>query len=221
MFATLNQYDVTLIGGDTTKGPLSVTITAQGFVPKGKALFRHKAKVGDLIYVSGTLGDSAAGLNWILQGKSAVDFDTEFLVKRHFHPTPRVELGQALVDVAHSCIDISDGLVADLGHILTRSQCSAEIDLSFLPLSTSLKKTYSLEKAEVFALSGGEDYELCFTIPANKKSEIEKLSQSLNVPCTCIGKIVQQNNNQITFLKDGRVINYQAPSGFDHFKDKQ
>ena len=220
LFDTLNQYDVTLIGGDTTKGPLSVTITAQGFVPKGKALFRHNAKVGDLIYVSGTLGDSAAGLNWILQGKSAVDFDTEFLVKRHFHPTPRVELGQALVNVAHSCIDISDGLVADLGHILTRSQCSAEIDLSFLPLSTSLKKTYSLEKAEAFALSGGEDYELCFTIPANKKSEIEKLSQSLKVPCTCIGKIVPQNNNQITFLKDGRVINYQAPSGFDHFKDK-
>ena len=122
------------------KGPLSVTITAQGFVPTGKALFRHKAKVGDLIYVSGTLGDSAAGLNWILQGKSAVDFDTEFLVKRHFHPTPRVELGQALVDVAHSCIDISDGLVADLGHILTRSQCSAEIELSSLPLSTFLKK---------------------------------------------------------------------------------
>ena len=133
LFDTLNQYDVTLIGGDTTKGPLSVTITAQGVVPKGKALFRHNAKVGDLIYVSGSLGDSAAGLNWILQGKSAVDFDTEFLVKRHFHPTPRVELGQALVNVAHSCIDISDGLVADLGHILTRSQCSAEIDLSFLP----------------------------------------------------------------------------------------
>ena len=124
------------------------------------------------------------------------------------------------MDVAHSCIDISDGLVADLGHILTRSQCSAEIELSSLPLSTSLKKTYRLEKVEAFALSGGEDYELCFTVPANKKSEIEKLSQSLNVPCTCIGKIVPQNSNQITFLKDGQVINYQAPSGFDHFKDK-
>ena len=95
-----------------------------------------------------------------------------------------------------------------------------EIELSTLPLSTSLKKTYRLEKAESFALSGGEDYELCFTVPANKKAEIEKLSQSLNVPCTCIGKIVQQNSNQITFLKDERVINYQAPSGFDHFKDK-
>ena len=104
--------------------------------------------------------------------------------------------------------------------VLTRSQCSAEIELSTLPLSTPLKKTYRLEKAEAFALSGGEDYELCFTVPANKKSEIEKLSQSLNIPCTCIGKIVPQNNNQITFLKDGRVINYQAPSGFDHFKDK-
>ena len=220
LFDTLNQYDVTLIGGDTTKGPLSVTITAQGLVPKGKALFRHNAKVGDLIYVSGTLGDSAAGLNWILQGKSAVNFDAEFLVKRHVHPTPRVELGQALMEIAHSCIDISDGLVADLEHILTRSQCSAEIELSTLPLSTPLKKTYSLEKAESFALSGGEDYELCFTVPANKKAEIEELSQLLNVPCTCIGKIVPQNNNPITFFKDGRVINYQAPSGFDHFKDK-
>ena len=96
------------------------------------------------------------------------------------------------MDVAHSCIDISDGLVADLGHILTRSQYSAEIDLSLLHLSTSLKKTYSLEKAEAFALSGGEDYELCFTVPANKKSEIEKLSQSLNVPCTCIGKLFRK-----------------------------
>ena len=152
--------------------------------------------------------------------KSAVDFDTEFLVKRHFHPIPRVELGQALGKIAHSCIDISDGLIADLGHILTRSQCSAEIELSTLPLSTPLKKTYRLEKAEAFALSGGEDYELCFTVPTNKKAEIEKLSQLLNVPCTCIGKIVPQNNNPITFLKDGRVINYQAPSGFDHFKDK-
>ena len=141
---------MTLIGGDTTKGPLSVTITA-GFVPKGKALFRHNTKVGDLIYVSGTLGDSAAGLNWILQGKSAVDFDTEFLVKRHFHPTPRVELGQALVDVAHSCIDISDGLVADLGHILTRSQCSVEIELSTLPLSTSLKNI-SLRKGRIVCI---------------------------------------------------------------------
>ncbi|MFC2502310.1 MAG: thiamine-monophosphate kinase, partial [Haemophilus parainfluenzae] len=141
-------------------------------------------------------------------------------VKRHFHPTPRVELGQALVNVAHSCIDISDGFVADLGHILTRSQCSAEIELSTLPLSTPLKKTYRLEKTEAFALSGGEDYELCFTVPANKKAEIEKLSQSLNIPCTCIGKIVQQNNNPITFFKDGRIINYQALSGFDHFKDK-
>ena len=85
------------------------------------------------------------------------------------------------MNVAHSCIDISDGLVADLGHILTRSQCSAEIELSTLPFSTSLKKTYSLEKAEAFALSGGEDYELCFTVPANKKAEIEKLFSKITI----------------------------------------
>ena len=101
LFDTLNQYDVTLIGGDTTKGPLSVTITAQGFVPKGKALFRHNTKVGDLIYVSGTLGDSAAGLNWILQGKSAVDFFTEFLLKSPFQPNPPGELCKSLFDLSH------------------------------------------------------------------------------------------------------------------------
>ena len=102
------------------------------------------------------------------------------------------------MDVAHSCIDISDGLVADLGHILTKPMFSGDwiIYLAFIHTS---QKTYRLEKAEAFALSGGEDYELCFTVPANKKAEIEKLSQLLNVPCTCIGKIVPQNNDPITF----------------------
>ena len=139
-FDILDHYNVDLIGGDTTKGPLSVTITAQGIMAKNKCLCRHHAKVGDWIYVSGTLGDSAAGLSFLLQGKSAVNSAQEYLIRRHLHPTPRVLLGMelAMTGFVNAAVDISDGLVADLGHILTRSQCGAVVELDKLPLSTQL-----------------------------------------------------------------------------------
>lgn len=224
LLQTLKDYNVTLIGGDTTKGTLSITITAQGIVKKGIALCRHQAKPGDLIYVSGTLGDSAAGLQRILAGKRAVGFDEEFLQQRHLRPTPRVALGQALVDIAHSAIDLSDGLNSDLRHILKRSQCAAEIELSSLPFSSALLNLYERTQAEQFALSGGEDYELCFTVPPENQTVLESRLRDLDVLCTCIGRVVPAFEKKcgqfsIHFLRDGQPIEYSVSLGFDHFKE--
>lgn len=224
---TLRDYNVTLIGGDTTKGTRAITITAQGFVEKGKALCRHQAKAGDLIYVSGTLGDSAAGLQLILagelKGKSALDIDRAFLLHRHFRPTPRVALGRALVGIANAAIDLSDGLLSDLGHILKRSQCGAEIELAALPLSSSILRLFSRDQAERFALSGGEDYELCFTVPVENKEKLELTLKNLKLPCACIGRIVTAQTRggfALNFLRHGEAVQLAPMSGFDHFKDE-
>lgn len=222
---TLSAYDVSLIGGDTTKGPLSVTITAQGWVENGKALCRHQAKAGDLIYVSGTLGDSAAGLQRLISGESAVNSEERFLIQRHLRPTPRVSLGRALSahQLAHAAIDLSDGLISDLRHILKRSQCAAEIELSDLPLSSSLLNLYARSQAEQWALSGGEDYELCFTVPPEKQSLLDSVLNDLNLPYTCIGRITEAECGQFSlrFLRHGQPTHFSSQSGFDHFKDNQ
>lgn len=228
LLQTLKDYNVTLIGGDTTKGALSVTITAQGLVEKDKALCRHQAKIGDWIYVSGTLGDSAAGLQRLLAGKSAVNSDEVFLLDRHLRPTPRVALGRALTGLAHACIDLSDGLISDLGHILARSRCAAEIDLTALPLSSSILNLYDRQTAEQFALSGGEDYELCFTVPEKKQDLLEARLKNLAVPCTCIGRIVGVEEMEaeekcgqfsLRFFRNGKFVDNPATHGFDHFKE--
>ncbi|BFU59782.1 MULTISPECIES: thiamine-phosphate kinase [Rodentibacter] len=219
----LKNYNVTLIGGDTTKGALSITITAQGLIEKGRALCRHQAKVGDLIYVSGTLGDSSAGLQMLLSGKSAVNSDDEFLQQRHFRPIPRITLGRALMGIANAAIDISDGLISDLGHILNRSQCSAEIELSALPLSSALLSHHNRTQAELLALSGGEDYELCFTVSAENQAKFEERLKYLDVPCTCIGRTVAAKCGRFSlhFLREGEEVELAPLSGFDHFREEK
>ncbi|HDR1022669.1 TPA: thiamine-phosphate kinase [Pasteurella multocida] len=222
-FDILDHYNVDLIGGDTTKGPLSITITAQGIIPKGKALCRHSAKVGDWVYVSGTLGDSAAGLALVLNGKSAVNSTQEYLIQRHLRPTPRVLLGLELSvsSLANSAIDISDGFMADLGHILSRSQCGALIDISKLPLSEQLIEMVGREKAEILALTGGEDYELCFTVPDNNKAKLERALAYIGVQYTCVGQIraISPNNKKrIKFERNGEPVELDIKPGFDHFK---
>ena len=147
LFAILDRYGVSLIGGDTTKGPLSITLTAQGFLPKNQGLFRHQAKVGDWIFVSGFLGDSAAGLDLLLQNRKIENESDRYFIQRHLHPTPRVELGLALRSFSCCALDISDGLLADLEHILERSQVGAEIYLENLPLSHHLCTQYEQTQA--------------------------------------------------------------------------
>ncbi|WP_439327575.1 thiamine-phosphate kinase [Lonepinella sp. BR2357] len=225
MFEILNEHHVALIGGDTTSGSVpSITITAQGFVEKNTALRRDQAKVGDWIYVSGTLGDGLAGfylLSDLYQGKkSAVNLEESYLIQRNLRPTPRISLGLALTQHQLSCcaLDLSDGLVGDLGHILDRSGVSAVINLEDLPCSSALLNLYGREQAEQFALQGGEDYELCFTVPDHQKALLEQHLAPLKVPYTCIGRIVEKNPQQnMTYQRQGKMVDLHI-SSFEHFK---
>lgn len=216
LFAILDRYGVSLIGGDTTKGPLSITLTAQGFLPQDQGLFRHQAKEGDWIFVSGYLGDSAAGLDLLLNNRKIDTESDRYLVQRHLRPTPRVELGLALRTFSQSALDISDGLLADLGHILERSQVGAEIYLENLPLSRHLLNQVSLEQAEKFALTGGEDYELCFTVSEEKRAEMETILRSQGIKVTCIGKILPLASG-LNLIRNGEKIALPNHIGFDHF----
>lgn len=222
-FDILDYYNVDLIGGDTTRGPLSITITAHGILSKSKALCRHSAKVGDWIYVSGSLGDSAGGLALLKQAKSAVGFDEEFLIQRHLRPTPRVLLGLELsiAKLANAAVDISDGFVADLTHILAKSGCGAVVHLENLPLSSPLIRVFGREQAEKFALGGGEDYELCFTVPDSHKTKLDKTLTHIGVAYTCVGQVRAanpHNGKRIQFQRHGQPVELTHSLGFDHFK---
>ena len=216
LFAILDRYGVSLIGGDTTKGPLSITLTAQGFLPENQGLFRHQAKVGEWVFVSGFLGDSAAGLDLLLQNRKIENESDRYFIQRHLRPTPRVELGLALRSFSCCSLDISDGLLADLGHILERSQVGAEIYLENLPLSRHLCTQYEQTQAEKFALTGGEDYELCFTVSEEKREEMEQVLSSQGIKVTCIGKILPQTSG-LNLLKNGEKVALPEHCGFDHF----
>ena len=170
-FAALaGEFKLALVGGDTTQGPLSITVTVHGFVPDGAALLRSGARVGDGVYVTGTLGDAAAGLRCLDPAEGAAagsrpapSTSYATLIERLDRPTPRVAQGLALRGRASACIDISDGLVADLGHICAASGVGAEIDVESLPASSALLGACDAATRHVLQLAGGDDYELCFT----------------------------------------------------------
>lgn len=216
-FSTLEYYQVQLIGGDTTKGPLSLTLTVHGTVPVGRELRRKGAAIGDWIYVTGTLGDSAAGLA-ILQKRLLVKNEkiANFLLRRHLHPLPRLNVGLGLRGIASSAIDLSDGLVSDLGHILKASHCGAKIFVDKLPLSSAITSVVTHEQAIQWALAGGEDYELCFTVSEKNRGLFETQLIHTNVAFQCIGQITNQVQH-IQFLQNGNPIEFNL-SGYDHFK---
>ncbi|MDE1262769.1 thiamine-phosphate kinase [Vibrio aestuarianus] len=215
-FELANYYNIQLIGGDTTKGPLSLTLTVQGFVPQEQALLRSGAKVGDWVYVTGDLGDSKAGLDIILDNAlRAKPFALE-LEKRHYLSTPRILAGQALLNLASAAIDISDGLVSDIKHILERSQVGVSLDVATLPLSQELLQfADSLETAQQYALTSGEEYELCFTVPEQNKGSIESALAHCGCKVSCIGQIRPQGTFELHH--QGKVLNWQL-NGYDHFK---
>lgn len=216
LFDLLNYYGMQLIGGDTTRGPLSMTLGIHGFVPAGRALKRAGAKPGDWIYVTGTPGDSAAGLA-ILQNRLQVAdaTDREYLLKRHLRPTPRILQGQALRDLASAAIDLSDGLISDLGHIVKASACGARVDLDALPWSDAMTRHVEPEQALRWALSGGEDYELCFTVPELNRGALEVAMGQLGVAFTCIGQM-SADVEGIHFMRDGTPVTFDW-KGYDHF----
>lgn len=216
LFEQLDYYDMQLIGGDTTKGPLSMTLGIHGYVPMGRALKRDGAKPGDWVYVTGTPGDSAAGLA-ILLNQLTVDVaeDAAYLRQRHLRPTPRILQGQALRDLASAAIDLSDGLISDLGHIIKASGVGARIDLDALPYSDALRRHATPELACRWALSGGEDYELCFTVPELNRGALEVALGQLGTPFTCIGQM-SADIEGLHFMQDGKEITLDW-KGYDHF----
>ena len=215
-FALADRCEVELVGGDTTRGPLIVCLTVGGEVPAGSALRRDGAKPGDDVWVSGSLGDAALALAG-RKGEIALSTeDAAALGMRLDQPTPRLALGCALRGVAHSAIDISDGLAADLGHILESSRCGASIDFETLPQSPAFANYRAHACAARCALAGGDDYELCFTAPPAKRSAISKLAQSLELPLARIGRIEAPPGLRVVDAR-GKPL---APGagGYDHFR---
>ncbi len=217
--ALARQYDVELIGGDTTRGPRNLCITAIGELPAGSALLRSGASPGDRIYVSGTLGDAALALA-VAGGRSDVDAPSRAALGRRLDaPEPRVALGAALRGVATSAIDVSDGLVGDLGHVLTASRVGATVDLAALPCSPALRaKLGSAERELALAclLAGGDDYELCFTAPSAMDEHNEALALALRLPLTLIGEVGAHAGGLTVRDESGRAL-ARLPQAFDHF----
>lgn len=210
-----DTYQMPLIGGDTTQGPLTITIQVHGSVAGGSVLTRAGAKVGDLICVSGTLGDAAAALACLGNQITADDKSREYLLSRFYQPDARIELGVALQGIANAAIDISDGLLADLQHITNASKVAATIYSQNLPLSHSVSSIVEDTKAIEYALAGGDDYELCFTVPADKYSEVLALSESLGLSVCQIGEIVEGQGVQC-LNQEGEVITLEN-IGYQHF----
>ena len=207
-------FGIGLLGGDTvsTPGPLTLSLTAVGEVPKGAALLRSGARAGDDIWVSGTLGDAALGLK-VLQGELEVAVDARAALIAHYRlPQPRLALGQALRGVAGAAIDISDGLVADLGHILEASGVGAELRADQLPLSAA---AHDLPGARDAALAGGDDYELLFTASPARRAEIAALARRLGLPLTCIGQI--RAGSDLSILDAAGQEIKVAKRGWQHF----
>lgn len=179
-------HDMALVGGDTTRGPLSIGVTVHGFVDPDAALRRDGAGEGDDIWVSGTLGDAAAALaQWRAGGAG----DPEFRARLD-RPTPRVDVGLALAGIAHAAIDLSDGLIADLGHVCTASGVGAELLLDALPASPLLQQRFDAAARAALQATGGDDYELCFTAAAAQRAAIDTIATRCDLSLTRVGRIV-------------------------------
>jgi thiamine-monophosphate kinase len=207
-FKLAEQYEVALIGGDTVRGPLSMTVTLQGAIASADYLSRGGAQPGDKIYVSGTPGAAAAGRLALVSEPHAQ------LAKAFLFPEPRVVLGQSLRQLASAAIDISDGLHADLGHLLTASGCGAELQLDALPLAEMLATGLTAVQAQEYALCGGEDYELLFTVAPARVAALSALADEHGVALSCIGEV--NAGDQQRWYQAGKI--YTVPdAGFRHF----
>jgi thiamine-monophosphate kinase len=216
-FALADAHGVELVGGDTTRGPLNLSVTIMGEVPQGQALRRSGAQVGDDIWVSGVLGEAALGLAQLQDRVQLPDGARQRCLAALQQPQPRVALGLALRGIAHSAIDISDGLLADLKHILDSSNVAAEVRYDRLPKCAYFTSSdEDMDKlAQDCVLCGGDDYELCFTAPLAHREQIAALADGLHVPLARVGKIVSGQGCKLR-AADGSVMQI-AKEGYDHF----
>ncbi|CAL4326515.1 thiamine-phosphate kinase [Buchnera aphidicola] len=215
-FNTLKQYNIELIGGDTNRGHLSITLSIYGLIEEKNALLRSNANIGDLIYVTGNLGESAAGL-FLLQKKIFIKNlkIRNYLIKKHLHPIPRIYEGIKLKKIANAAIDISDGLISDLNHILKNSQCGANININKLPISTILKENFKRKYYLNWALNIGEDYELCFTVSKKNVPKLDVVLKKFSINCTCIGYITPIEQGFNLFYNKRKIL--FKKKGFNHF----
>ena len=205
LFDCAKPYGVKLIGGDTVRASLSLTVQIHGLIKKDKALYRSGAQVGDIICVTNNIGEAAAGL-YCLQN----NIKDNYLIKQLNQPTAQVKIGQALLGLATACIDISDGLSSDLGHILQQSQVGAELDLTTLTNNKNLSQYFTVEQIEHFILNGGDDYQLCFTINKNHLDDIIKHYPTIKI----IGQIVTGKEMMLKNAQNRRPL---AIKGYHHF----
>ena len=205
------EHDIALVGGDTTCGPLSVCVTAHGLVEPGEALRRDGARVGDDVWVSGTLGDAAGAL---AQWEAGIDVDPA-LRMRLDRPSPRIALGRGLRGLAHACIDVSDGLLADLGHVCVASGVGAQVDVDALPASVALREAFGIDRRRVMQAGGGDDYELCFSAAPGARMAVQAAATQAGEYVTRIGAVTAGSRVSAC---DANGIPWSAPTtGWVHF----
>lgn len=216
LFALADQYGVALVGGDTTAGPLTISVQILGSVPRGGALRRGGAREGDLLAVTGCLGDAAAGLDVLQRNDRApVNAFERDLVQRFEYPTPRVQLGLAVRGIASAAMDLSDGLAGDLPKLAQASGLSAHVQIERLPLSAALSAAVTAPRARDFALSGGDDYELLLTVSRQQYQELASTAQRFGVALTAIGEM--RRGSGVNWSLDDRKFEVAA-LGYDHFR---
>ena len=213
--ALARTHNVALVGGDTTGGTLCVTVQVMGFVPPGAALRRGGGAPGDAVFVSGTTGDAAAGL-LLEQSQLRLpdEAQAQWLLDRFRYPTPRLALGQALRGVASACIDVSDGLLGDCARLAAASGCGVSLEYAALPVSMALCAAVGEERARLLALTGGEDYELCFTVPPARLAEFAARCPAERFGWSRIGALRPAPG---AVVQRGASVMQVSPRGFDHF----
>jgi len=214
LFRTANEYEIPLVGGDTTSGPLSITIQVMGAVESHQALRRDGASIGDFVCVTNYLGDGAAALDIIQKRLSLDDVSEKYLRERFYRPAPRLSESKLLRGIASAALDISDGFVADLNHICEASDSGAVIDVENLPLSPAVLATDNIEQARIWALSGGDDYELCFTVSPEKMPELAMLIAEGKMNASVVGEIVAGSGVKCELHGEAFEL---AVEGFQHF----
>jgi thiamine-monophosphate kinase len=214
LFALADAHGVALVGGDTTRGPLTVSVQLLGHVPHGTALRRSGARAGDLLAVSGTLGDAGAGLKFCSAPRAAATPEVEELIRRFDYPCPRVALGLAARGVATAAMDLSDGLLGDLPKLAQASAVHAHVSVERLPLSAALRAAANPQQARDWALAAGDDYELLFAVPPARYGELQAAAHRLNLTLTVIGEL--RSGEGVSWSLNGEQF---APSGhgYDHF----
>jgi thiamine-monophosphate kinase len=215
-FALARRYEIDLVGGDTTRGGLSITVQAMGTTPPSAALTRGGARVGERIYVTGTLGDAALALRALAGDVDLPPAELERCLGRLNRPQPRVEAGLALQGLASAAIDVSDGVLADLRHILTASGVGAMLELERLPLSAPVRRALATGEADwSLPLSGGDDYELAFTVAARGEPRLRERFHDLGCPVSRIGTV--QPEPGLRAVLDGVIQVLPGQGGYDHF----